>query len=86
MTFGNSYAIARSKRLEGAWARPVPVPITAELKHYVSGLDPEQETLIFGRFNQNRQDKMRQNLGLGDFKFMVFKKVLSVLRSKSTLI
>ncbi len=50
-------------------SRPVPVPIMAELKKYVSGLDPEHERLVKRRFNQYRWTQIREKLGLGDFKF-----------------
>ncbi len=41
----------------------------AELKQYVSVLDPKQEKLFIDRFNQYRWEKIRQKLGLGDLKF-----------------
>ena len=41
----------------------------AELKKYVSGLDPEQGKLFSDRFNQYRWDKIREKVGLSDFKF-----------------
>jgi integrase len=68
--FENSYVTTRSKKTRksmGPW--PVPVPIMEELKKYVCGLDPEQEKLFNRRLNQNRWEKIRQMLGLGDFKF-----------------
>jgi len=40
--FENSYITTRSKKTRKSMgSRPVPVPIMAELKKYVSGLDPE---------------------------------------------
>jgi len=50
-------------------SRPVLVPIMAELKKYVSGLDPQQERLFKCRFSQYRWNQIRQKLGVGDFKF-----------------
>ncbi len=50
-------------------SRPVPVPIMAELKKYVSGLDPEKEKIFSDRFNQYRWDKIREKVRLSDFKF-----------------
>ena len=50
-------------------SQPVPVPIMAELKKYVSGLDPQQERIFNRRFDQNRWDKIRDKLGLTDLKF-----------------
>ena len=65
-----SYVTTRSKKTRksmGSW--PVPVPIMAELKKYVSGLNHKQERIFNLRFNQRRWDKLREKLGLGDFKF-----------------
>ena len=68
--FENSYVTTRSKKTRKSMgSRPVPVPIVAELKKYVSGLSPEQERIFIDRFNQYRWDKIRQKLGLDDFKF-----------------
>jgi len=68
--FENSYITTRSKKTRKSMgSRPVPVPIMAELKKYVSGLDPEQERLFNRGFNQNRWNKIRQKIRLGDFKF-----------------
>jgi integrase len=68
--FENSYVTTRSKKTRKSMgSRPVPLPVMAELKKYVSGLDPEQEQLFSRRFNQHRWDKIRQKLRLGDFKF-----------------
>ncbi len=50
-------------------SRPMPVLIMAELKKYVSGLDPERERLFKRRFNQYRWTQIRQKLGLCDFTF-----------------
>ena len=50
-------------------SRPVPVPIMAELKKYVSGLPVGQEKIFNRHFNKSRWDKVRQKVGLADFKF-----------------
>ena len=50
-------------------SRPVPVPIMAELKKYVSNLDSKQEKIFKRRFNQYRWTQIRQKLGLCDFTF-----------------
>ena len=50
-------------------SRPAPVPIMAELKKYVSDLDPKQEKIFNRRFSQYRWTQIREKLGLGDFKF-----------------
>ena len=68
--FENSYVTTRSKKTRKSMgSRPVPVPIMAELKKYVSGFNPEQEKIFRDRFNQYRWNKIREKLGLGDFKF-----------------
>ena len=41
----------------------------AELKKYVSGLNSEQEKIFVDCFKQYRWNKIREKLGLGDFKF-----------------
>ena len=50
-------------------SRPVPVPVMAELKQYVSKLDAEQEKIFNDHFSQYRWKKIRQKVGLADFKF-----------------
>jgi integrase len=68
--FESSYVTTRSKKTRKSMgSRPVPVPIMAELKKYVSGFNPEQEKIFMDRFNQYRWNKIRDKLGLGDFKF-----------------
>jgi len=68
--FENNYVTTRSKKTRKSMgSRPVAVPIMGELRKYVSGLNPEQEKLFGDRFNQYRWNKIRDKLGLGDFKF-----------------
>jgi len=68
--FENSYVTTRSKKTRKSMgSRPVPVPIMAELKKYVSGLDAEQEEIFNDNFSRYRWVKIRQKLGLDDFKF-----------------
>ncbi|MEJ2705675.1 MAG: site-specific integrase, partial [Sedimentisphaerales bacterium] len=50
-------------------SRPVPVPIMAELKKYVLSLPPGQDKIFKRCFNKSRWDKVRQKVGLADFKF-----------------
>jgi len=70
LDFENSYVTTRSiKTRKSMGSRPVPVPIIAELKKYVSGLYPEQEKIFVDCFKQYRWNKIREKLGLGDFKF-----------------
>jgi integrase len=68
--FENSYVTTRSKKTRKSMgSRPVPVPVMAELKQYVSGLDAEQEKIFNDNFSQYRWEKIRQKVGLADFKF-----------------
>lgn len=68
--FENSYVTTQSqKNRKSMGSHPVPVPIMAELKKYVSGLDPKQEKIFVDCFKQYRWNKIREKLGLGDFKF-----------------
>jgi hypothetical protein len=64
LNFESSYIIIKHMSL-----RPVPAPIMAELKKYVSGLDSAQEKIFVDCFNQYRRDKIREKLGLDDFTF-----------------
>ena len=60
LDFENSYITTRStKTRKSMGSRPVPLPIMAELKKYVSGLDPQQERLFNRRFNQYRWATIR---------------------------
>ncbi len=68
--FENSYVTTRSKKTRKSMgSRPVPVPIMAELKKYVSGLGAEQENIFNDNFSRYRWKKIRHKLGLDDFKF-----------------
>ena len=70
LDFENSYVTTRSiKTRKSMGSRPVPVPIMAEIKKYISGLDPEQDKIFVDCFKQYRWNKIREKLGLGDFKF-----------------
>ncbi len=68
--FENSYVTTRSKKTRKSMgSRPVPVPIMAELKKYVSGLDAEQENIFNDNFSRYRWKQIRRKLKLDDFKF-----------------
>ncbi|MHC4144925.1 MAG: tyrosine-type recombinase/integrase, partial [Planctomycetota bacterium] len=68
--FENSYVTTRSKKTRKSMgSRPLPVPIMAELKKYVSGFDPKQEEIFNRPFNQYKWTQIRAKLGWGDFKF-----------------
>jgi len=82
--FENSYVTTRSKKTRKSMgSRPVPVPIMAELKKYVSKLDTGQEKVFNDNFSRYRWDKIREKLGLDDFKFHDLRKTFgSVLAQK----
>jgi integrase len=68
--FENSYVTTRSKKTRKSMgSRPVPVPIMAELKKYVSGLDAGQEKIFNDNFSRYRWKQIRRKLKLDDFKF-----------------
>jgi integrase len=68
--FENSYVTTRSKKTRKSMgSRPVPVPIMAELKKYVSGFDAKQEKIFNDNFSRYRWKKIRDKLGLDEFKF-----------------
>jgi len=82
--FENSYVTTRSKKTRKSMgSRPVPVPIMAELKKYVSGLAPQQERLFNRRFSQYRWNKIRDKLGLGDFKFHDLRKTFGSMLAQN---
>jgi len=66
-------------------SRPVPVPIMAELKKCVSGLDPQQEALFNRPFNQYRWTQIREKLGLKDYTFHDLRKYAEFLIMPSRL-
>ena len=65
----NSVTTRSKKTRKSMGSRSVPVPIMAELKKYVSGLDAEQEKVFNDNFSRYRWIKIRHKLGLDDFKF-----------------
>ena len=68
--FENSYVTTRNKKTRKSMgSRPVLVPLMAELKKYVSGLDAEQEEIFKDNFSRYRWIKIRQKLLLDDFIF-----------------
>ncbi|MHC4434422.1 MAG: tyrosine-type recombinase/integrase, partial [Planctomycetota bacterium] len=70
LDFEKSYVTTRStKTRKSMGSRPLPVPIMAELKRYISGVDPKQETIFTRPFSQYRWTQIREKLGLRDFKF-----------------
>ncbi|MHC4228661.1 MAG: tyrosine-type recombinase/integrase, partial [Planctomycetota bacterium] len=70
LDFEKSYVTTRStKTRKSMGSRPLPVPIMAELKKYISGFDPKQETIFNRPFSQYRWTQVREKLELRDFKF-----------------
>ena len=70
LDFENSSVTTRStKTRKSMGSRPVPVPIMGELKKYISGLPPGQDKIFNRCFSKSRWDKVRQKVGLEDFKF-----------------
>ncbi|MHC4245122.1 MAG: site-specific integrase, partial [Planctomycetota bacterium] len=68
--FENGSITTKSKKTRKSMgSRPVSVPIMAELKKYVSGLDAGQENIFNDNFSRYRWKKIRQKLGLDDFRF-----------------
>jgi integrase len=84
--FENSYVTTRSKKTRKSMgSRPVPVPIMAELKKYVSRLDAKQENIFNDNFSRYRWGKIRQNLDWMISNFMTYVRLLapSLLRMAS---
>ena len=68
--FENNSVTTRSRKTRKSMgSRPVPVPIMAELKKYVSGLDAKQEKLFNDNFSRYTWKKIRRKLGLEDYTF-----------------
>jgi len=70
LDFEKSYVTTRStKTRKSMGSRPVPVPIMAELRKYISGLHSKQDKIFSRPFSQYRWTQIREKLGLRDFKF-----------------
>jgi len=84
LDFENNSVTTRSRKTRKSMgSRPVPIPIMTELKKYVSNLPPEQDEIFKRCFNKSRWDKVRQKVGLADFKFHDLRKTFgSVLAQK----
>jgi len=82
--FENSCVTTRSKKTRKSMGtRPVPVPIMAELKKYISGLNAKQENIFNDNFSRYRWTKIRQKLGLEDYTFHDLRKTFgSVLAQR----
>ena len=76
--FENNSVTTRTKKTRKSMGSPpVPIPIMAELKKYVSNLDTKQEKIFTHPFNQYRWPQIREKLGLLDFKFHDLRKTFS---------
>jgi integrase len=85
----NSITTRSKKTRKSMGSRPIPVPIMAELKKYVSGLDTKQEKLFNDYFSRYTWTKIRRKLGLEDYTFHDLRKTFgSVLaqRGASTVV
>jgi len=84
INFENSSVTTRSRKTRKSMgSRPVPVPIMAELKKYVSGLDAKQKNIFKDNFSRYRWTKIRHKLGLEDFTFHDLRKTFgSVLAQR----
>ena len=68
--FENNSVTTRSRKTRKSMgSRPVPVPIMAELKKYVSKMDTKQKKIFNNNFSRYTWTKIRRKLGLDDFKF-----------------
>ena len=77
LDFENCSVSTRStKTWKSMGSRPVPVPIMAGLRKYVSGLPLEQDKIFKHGFNRSRWNKVRQKFGLADFKFHDLRKTV----------
>ena len=75
-----SYVTTRSiKTRKSMGSRPLPLPIMAELRKYVSGFDPKQDKIFSRPFSQYRWTQIREKLGLRDFKFHDLRKYADTL-------
>ena len=55
----------------------------SELKKYISGLDSKQENIFVDCFKQYRWDKIREKLGLSDFKFHDLRKTFGSMLAQN---
>ena len=86
LDFENCSVTTRStKTRKSMGSRPVPVPIMAELKKYVSGLPPKQDKIFKRCFNKNRWDKVRQKVGFEDFKFHDLRKTFGSVLAQNVV-
>ncbi len=84
LDFEKSYVTTKSiKTRKSMGSRPLPIPIMAELKKYVSGFDPKQDKIFSRPFNQYRWTQIREKLGLRDFKFHDLRKTFGSVLAQS---
>ena len=82
--FENNSVTTRSRKTRKSMgSRPVPVPIMAELKKYVSKMDTKQEKIFNNNFSRYTWTKIRRKLGLEDYTFHDLRKTFgSVLAQR----
>ena len=82
--FENNSVTTRSRKTRKSMgSRPVPFPIMAELKKYVSRLDTKREKLFHDYFSRYTWTKIRRKLSLEDFTFHDLRKTFgSVLAQR----
>jgi integrase len=84
LDYENSSVTTRSaKTRKSMGSRPVPVPIMAELKKYISRLPTGQDKIFKHGFNKSRWDKVRQKVRLLDFKFHDLRKTFGSVLARN---
>ena len=82
--FVNSNVTTRSRKTRKSMgSRPVPVPVMAELRKYVSAFNPEREKIFNDNFSQNKWNKMRKEVGLADLKFHDLRKTFGSILAQN---
>ena len=82
--FESSYVTTRSRKTRKSMgSRPVPVPVMAELRKYVSAFNPEREKIFNDNFSQNKWEKMRKEVGLADLKFHDLRKTFGSILAQN---
>ena len=81
----NSITTMSKKTRKSMVSRPVPIPIMAELKKYVSGLDAKQENIFDDNLSRHRWKKIRRKLGLDDFKFHDLRKTFGSVLAQNVV-
>jgi integrase len=84
LDFENCSVTTRStKTRKSMGSRPVPIPIMAELKKYVSSLPSGQDKIFKRCFNKSRWDKVRKKVGLEGFKLHDLRKTFGSILAQN---